>query len=68
MQWFYECGTIDSIVIPKSVVNISTQNSFGGGTKVLNIYYKGTEEEWNSISGSTQPVLQNATIHYNYEG
>lgn len=36
-------------------------------SSLKDVYYTGTEEEWNNISiESGNDYLKNATIHYNY--
>ena len=71
---------LESVVIPRSVAQIGSY-SFGYCINLTDVYYLGTEEEWNSIimgdtfniGGSDIPLgnsyneqLDNATIHYNY--
>lgn len=43
--------------------------AFAGCNSLINVYYNGTEEEWNNISieGYNEP-LENANIHYNSTG
>ena len=55
-----------SIVIPKSVVCIES-SSFYNFASLSNVYYTGSENEWNTIVGKENfESLTNATIHYNY--
>ncbi|MCH5209199.1 MAG: leucine-rich repeat domain-containing protein, partial [Oscillospiraceae bacterium] len=62
---FNFCENLKSIAIPKSVTTIS-QDSFLGCTSLTDIYYTGSEEEWNQISiGTRNEALFNATVHYN---
>ena len=63
---FYECTRLTSVIIGNSVTAIG-YNAFFGCMNLADIYYTGTEEQWNAISvdaGNT--YLTNATIHYNY--
>ena len=63
---FESCTNLTSIEIPSSVKNIGEQ-AFGYCTNLKNVYYTGTEEEWNAITkGSYNEALINATITYNY--
>ncbi len=63
---FYRCTSLTSIIIPDSVTSIG-EYAFEGGTKITDVYYTGTEDEWNEITiGQNNNNLLNATIHYNY--
>lgn len=52
-QAFWNCGSLFSIVIPKSVTSIEDE-AFYNCSKLRDVYYPGTEEEWNAISIGTQ--------------
>lgn len=63
---------LKSIIIPSSVTSIGSM-AFESCTSLANIYYKGTEEQWNAITkdiswnrnmGSN--VEGGTVIHYNY--
>lgn len=58
--------SLTSIVIPDSVTDIETK-AFLNCTKLTDIYYNGTQEQWNDImidiTGNS--ILSTATIHYN---
>ena len=61
---FYWCKDLSSITIPSSVTIID-HNAFLQCTSLVDVYYSGTEDQWNNISidyGNTK--LTNATIHY----
>lgn len=61
---FAYCDILESITIPKSVTSIGSSCFIG--TRLTDVYYEGTEEEWNRISvGTGNEKLNNVTIHYN---
>ena len=54
--------------LPKSIRSIGDR-AFWGCANLKNVYYYGSEEEWNAIQiGIENTYLTNATIHYNYGG
>ncbi len=58
------CDALTSIAIPDSVTNIGTF-AFYNCNNLTDVYYSGTEQEWNLIEiGSYNENLTNATIHY----
>ena len=62
---FRDCVNLTCIAIPSSVSLIGYQ-AFRGCTALTDVYYSGTEEQWNAIYklGENEP-LTSATIHYN---
>jgi uncharacterized protein YjdB len=63
---FYDCENLTSITIPDSVTSIG-YCAFYGCNKLSDVYYKGTEEQWQSINFSNyNDNILNATIHYNF--
>ena len=50
--------------ITKSVEEIEN-NAFYECSSLTDIYYAGTEEQWNSISISNSGLSSSVTIHYN---
>lgn len=63
---FESCIRLNNVTIPNTITSIG-DNAFHDCTKLTDVYYTGTQEEWNNIqinSGNTP--LTNATIHYNY--
>ncbi len=65
---FGDCIALESITIPSSITQIG-EYAFYGCSALKDIYYSGTEEQWNSITiewdGQANEALKTATIHYN---
>ena len=63
---FEGCTALTSVVIPKSVTSIS--GGFYNCPNLTDIYYTGSEAQWNAIDIDewSNESLLNATIHYNY--
>ncbi len=66
---FGDCNNLTSITIPKSVTSIGA-TPFGIGEKLRDIYYAGSEEEWNSISKDNKDearvfIPADTTLHFN---
>jgi len=63
---FYNCSGLTSITIPNSVTRIG-EGAFDGCENLRNVYYCGTEDEWNNIIiEDFNDTLLNAEITYNY--
>ncbi len=62
---FSNCESLIEIAIPDSVA-IVDYNAFSGCESLTDVYYSGTEEQWNDIEikSGNEPLL-NATIHFN---
>ncbi len=61
---FESCKALVSIDIPKSVKEIG-ENTFKACSNLKDIYYAGSESEWNNIDISEKNAeLFNATIHF----
>ena len=56
---------LESIVIPSSVTEIG-EGAFNMCYNMLNVYYAGTELQWNSISGHANAERSGRTINFNY--
>ena len=62
---FAYCDNLVSVTIPDSVTSIG-DSAFLDCNSLSDVYYTGTEEEWDEISiFSTNTCLLDATIHYN---
>lgn len=61
---FSNCYQLTSLYIPGSVKTIGTSAFTNCGLK--DIYFSGSETEWNAIQkpGDTQSALDNITVHY----
>ncbi len=62
---FSNIQNLASIVIPASVEEIESYafHSFN----LRDIYFEGTEEEWNAFEASTNTAVKNATVHFNHK-
>lgn len=64
---FYESDAT-SVTIPESVTKIG-DSAFYGCNSLTDIYYSGTEEQWEEIViGYGNGKINNAEIHYNHVG
>ena len=64
---FEGCTSLTSVTIPDSVTSIC-KRAFYECTSLKDVYYTGTQAQWNNISiGSNNSYLTSATIHYNYK-
>ena len=61
---FQYCNHLTSVIIGNSVTSIGN-SAFSNCSSLTSIYYKGTAEDWNSISmGTNNNYLTNATRYY----
>ena len=61
---FYSCPELSSVTLPKDVIDIR-DGAFQDCPKLTDVYYAGTEDEFNMITiGNNNESLLNATIHY----
>lgn len=68
---FRQCTSLKSITLPNSVTSIS-EYALESCRNLANLYYKGTEEQWNAITKGTgwngnmgADVTGGTVIHYN---
>jgi hypothetical protein len=74
---FVNCYNLRSIIIPETLTTIYDENSysqhqstFGGCYSLNDIYFRGTEEQWNKIRKSTgwfRAFPNGYKIHFNYK-
>ena len=59
------CSSLSSITIPKSVTSVE-DSAFYGCTSLTDVYFEGTQSQWDAISLSNyqNDPLKTATIHY----
>ena len=64
---FTDCSIVKEVYLPKSLKNIGRFAFDIGNGRNLDIYYAGTEAEWNAISKDyyLDTDLVNLTMHYN---
>ena len=60
---FMECYYLTKIWIPSGVKKVG-ENAFSWCNKLKDVYYSGSEEQWNEIEFDPIGGLSNATIHF----
>lgn len=63
---FYDCENLKSVTIPKSIAT-SLDHVFDG-SYITDVYYGGSESDWNAIWPPNGSGLPFATIHFNSTG
>ena len=63
---FWNCTGLTSVTIPDSVTSIGGY-AFYNCDNLTDIYYNGTESQWNEISIGSSAIPSNVTIHYESE-
>ncbi|MGI6205283.1 MAG: leucine-rich repeat protein [Anaerovoracaceae bacterium] len=61
---FEGCSSLQSIEIPDNVTR-TEGSAFEGCSALTDIYYGGTEEQWNALVGDNDDIPETTTIHYN---
>lgn len=65
-ETFYSSKYLKAITLPNTLTSID-ENAFAYCNSITDVYYLGSEQEWNSIEiASGNECLTSATIHYNY--
>ena len=57
---------LSAIVIPNTIVRIESFALFDGCDSLADIYFCGSEEEWNKIE-NINFIPQNIRIHFNHK-
>lgn len=63
---FYECEVEDFVFCGKEITIESGDEPFANGDVIKNIYYRGTEEEWENNVFGKEHIPDEATIHFDY--
>lgn len=66
-ETFSNCRGLKTVIIYKSVTRIGGW-AFSGSNNITDVYYTGSEEDWNKIDiSNSNSTLLDATIHFNYD-
>lgn len=60
---FSSCNNLKTVRLPKGIRTISSEAFYL--TPVTDVYYAGTQADWNAVSGGFPSVIKNAAIHFN---
>ena len=64
---FFNCYKMKNLYIPESVASIS-EEAFSGCNALTDVYYAGTEEQWESLfEGLIPDELADVTVHFGYK-
>ena len=61
---FRGCSSVTRLTLPASLTEIGTA-TFADSKGLRDVYYGGSEEQWNAIKGVKYTVLKDVTVHYN---
>ena len=59
---FQGCTSLTSVTIPSGVTNIGYY-AFQGCTSLTDIYYGGTQAQWNAVTKTTDSIPSGVTVH-----
>ena len=65
---FSNCDNLNTIIVGNSIKEIG-QNAFfsNNETSLIDVYYRGSEEEWNKIDIQDETLKsENVIVHFNY--
>lgn len=68
---FFNCINLETLILPASLKGGITEACFLNCRRLHTIYFRGSEEQWNSISktsGWSSPLPSGYQIIYNYTG
>ena len=60
---FWECNSLTSIVIPKSVTIIG-ENAFVECRSLNTVFYTGSVTNWNSVNKETSSIKDEMLVYY----
>ena len=63
---FMHCESLESVVLPDSIKTIE-DSVFNDCPKLNDVYYYGTQDNWNSINQYDKSQFSDITVHYNYK-
>ena len=66
---FYGCTALKTVYIPKSVkslmrMSFSDQGKPGSAAHVIDVYYEGSEEEWQNVQSDSNNLIDQAIMHF----
>ena len=59
---FTSCSSLKTVHLPKGIKTISNEAFYASPVK--DVYYAGTQADWNAVSGAFPSAIKNAAIHY----
>lgn len=64
---FVDCKSLEKIYIPISITGLfqNAENPFVGCTSLTDVYYAGTENQWEAINEKLQLSLTSTVVHFN---
>ena len=64
---FEDCIELEKIYLPISITALNTdeENPFKGCTSLTDVYYGGTENQWDAIKEELKSSLTSTVVHFN---